>query len=147
VLDPVPRAVTRTVVASDSLVVRSNGQLITVGGEDPRSAQVSRAIADGEPLGPLLSRIGVGWAVVATDVPDPTGDLPAGAELVVPGDHLALYRLGAPAAQPAPEGVAAVLVADLVALGVLAAAAALATATTVTRQMSARESRAGATGW
>ncbi len=147
VLDPVPRAVTRTVVASDSLVVRSHGDLLTVGGEDPRSALVSRAIADGEPLAPLLARIGVGWAVVATDVPDPTVDLPSGAELVVPGDHLALYRLAAPDAQPPPEGVAAVVLADLVTLAVLITAAGLATATTVTRQMSARESHATATGW
>jgi hypothetical protein len=147
VLDPVPRAMPRTVVASDSLVVRSHGELVTVGGEDPRSAQVSRAIADGEPLAPLLRSIGVGWAVVATDIPDATADLPPGAEVVVPGEHLALYRLAAPVQQPAPEGVAAVLLADLLALGVLAAAAALATATAVTRRMSARESHTGATGW
>jgi hypothetical protein len=136
-----------TVVASDSLVVRSHGDLVTVGGEDPRSAQVSRAIASGESLGPLLTTIGVGWAVVATDVPDATADLPPGAQLVVPGEHLALYRLAAPAERSAPEGVAAVLLADLLTLGALAAAAALATATAVTRRMSARESRSGATGW
>jgi hypothetical protein len=43
--------------------------------------------------------------------------------------------------------VGAVLLADLVALAVLVAAAALAAAATVARQLSARESRAGATGW
>ncbi len=147
VLDPVPRAMTRTVVSSDSLVVRSHGELVTVGGEDPRSALVSRAIADGAPLAPVLAGIGVGWAVVATDVPDPTVDLPPGAELVVPGDHLALYRLAPPAAQRSPDGVGAVLLADVLTLGVLGAAAALATAAGVTRRMSARESPIGATGW
>jgi hypothetical protein len=147
VLDPVTRAMPRTVVASDSLVVRSHGALVTVPGEDPRSALVARAIAGREPLAPLLARIGVGWAVVATDVPDATADLPHGAELVVPGAHLALYRLSSPAAQPAPEGVGAVLLADLLALGTVAAAVALATASGLARRMSRRESHEGATGW
>ena len=60
VLDPVPRAMTRAVVASDTLVVRSRGELLTVSGEDPRSALVSRTIARGESLGPVLAGDGCG---------------------------------------------------------------------------------------
>jgi hypothetical protein len=147
VLDPVPRAMTRTVVSADSLVVRSHGALVVVSGEDPRSGEVSRAIEAGDPLGPVLSRMGIGWAVVATDVADPTADLPTDAVLVSPGTHLALYRLRPPQTPPAPSGVLGVLVGDLVALTLLAAALALATAAAVTRRARARESVDRATGW
>jgi hypothetical protein len=147
VLDPVPRAMTRTVVASDSLVVSSRGRTVTISGEDPRSARISEALAAGEPLGPVLAEIGIGWAVVATDVPMAAADLPADAVLVSPGEHLALYRLAPAAPVGVPDGTAAVLVADLLAAGLLVAAASVRIGTVTARHVSGGESRAGATGW
>jgi hypothetical protein len=92
-LDPVPRAMPRTVLFSSDLVVRSGGDLVVVPGDDPAAARVSRAVADGEPLGPVLARLGVGYAVVATDVPDAAADLPAGSRLLQAGASFSLYRL------------------------------------------------------
>jgi len=139
VLDPVPRAMTRTVVASDTLVVRAHGELVTLSGEDPSAARVSAAIATHEPLGPVLADLGVGWAVVATDVPGATDDLPPDAVLVSPGEHLALYRLAPAAPRAVPDGTTAVLLADLVTACLLVAAAAVGIGTVTARHVTAGE--------
>jgi len=147
VLDPVPRAMTRTVVASDSLVVSSHGRLVTISGEDPRSARITAALAAGKPLGPVLTELGVGWAVVATDVPGALEDLPSDAVVVSPGPHLSLYRLAAAAPIAAPAGATAVVLADLLTAVLLVASASVRIATVTARRVWARESRTGATGW
>jgi hypothetical protein len=147
VLDPVPRFMSRSVVASDSLVVRSHGELVTVSGEDPRAAEITRTIAAGRPLGPVLVGLGIGWAVVATDAPDATSTLPDGAVLVTSGDHLALYRLAAAETQPRPDGLVLVLVADATAIGVLVFALVLLVRQRGARGRSGRNAGQAATGW
>ena len=120
VLDPAPRALPRTVVASDSLVVRRDGALVVVPGDDPRSVRVGAVVSSGADLAPVLAALGIGWAVVAADA-GPVS-LPAGSELVVDGPDLDLYALAPPARIPAPTGVVAVLLGDLLAGGVLVGA-------------------------
>ena len=87
-LDPAPRHLPRAVVIADSLKV---GPLL-VRGEDPRSAQVRRALGRGEPLG----RLGIGWVLVEHRTPGP--DLPAlrGLTTVHAGEWLTLYRAPGP---------------------------------------------------
>jgi len=70
VLDPLPRFLTRTVVWNDQLPVTVDGQLVKVGGDDPRAAAVDRAIGSGRALAPVLAGLGIRWIVVQTDQPD-----------------------------------------------------------------------------
>lgn len=69
VLDPLPRQLTRTVVWNDRLPVTIEGDLVEVGGDDPRADTVGRAIASGRALRPVLSDLGIRWVVVQTDQP------------------------------------------------------------------------------
>jgi hypothetical protein len=120
VLDPAPRAMPRTVVVSDSLVVRRGDVLVTVPGDDPRSRLVAAAIESGADLAPVLHDAGIGWLLV-----ERTGQvaaLPSGAVNILQGPDLALYRLAEPAPAPSVSGVAAVLAADTAAALVLVAA-------------------------
>jgi hypothetical protein len=64
VLDPAPRAMPRTVVTDTSLVVRRNGELVVVPGDDARSTVVGEAVRTGVALGPVLRAEGIGWALV-----------------------------------------------------------------------------------
>jgi hypothetical protein len=125
VLDPAPRAMPRTVVASDSLVVRHGDTLVTVPGDDPRSEVIGAAVGSGADLAPVLHDLGVGWVLVErAGAPPPT--LPSGAVQVLTGPDLALYRLAAPTPAGPPSGVAAVVLGDAAAvLTVLLAAGAL----------------------
>ena len=91
--------------------------------------------------------MGVGWAVVATDVADATDDLPRDAVLVSPGDHLALYRLAPAAARQTPAGVDAVLIGDLLAAAAFITAASLRMAWIVTRARNGSVRQPRATGW
>lgn len=144
VLDPVPRAMPVTVVASDSLTVATGHGLVTVAGDDPSSAAVQAAVTAQQPLGPVLARLGIGWAVVASDLPDARRDLPADAVPVVTGASFSLYRLGAAADPSGPSGATAtvVVLGDLLALGVVVAAGVL---TVRTRLSGGGAHRA--TGW
>jgi hypothetical protein len=144
VLDPVPRAMPVTVVASDSLVVATSHGLVTVAGDDPASAQVQEAISARRPLGPVLDALGVGWAVVADDLPDARTDLPSDAVPVVRGTSFSLFRLAGttePAA-PAAGTVVAVVLGDAAAVAVLALALGITIRTRVRRG-----GADGATGW
>ncbi len=69
VLDPLPRYLTNTVVWNDRLPVTVAGDLVEVGGDDPRAAAVSQAIDGGRPLAPVLAGLGIRWVVVQTDQP------------------------------------------------------------------------------
>ncbi len=70
VLDPLARQLTRTVVWNDRLPVTVQGRVVQVGGDDPRAREVSKAIAAGNPLAPVLSDVGIRWVVVQTDQPE-----------------------------------------------------------------------------
>lgn len=132
-LDPVPRAMTRTVLFSSDLVVRRGDRLVVVTGDDPAAAEVSRTIAAGRPLAPVLARLGVAYAVVAADVPDAAAALPQGSRLVTTGDSFSLFALPLPP-EPVPQpsvlgpvvgmagALAVVLGAASVAIGAVAAA-------------------------
>jgi hypothetical protein len=144
VLDPVPRAMPVTVVASDSLTVSTAHGLVTVAGDDPAAARVQDAIDTRTPLGPVLGDLGVGWAVVADDLPLARADLPPGAVRVVTGTSFSLYRLPG-AAEPVAASVPTtilVLVGDAAALAVVVTAAIITIRTRVRRGGADR-----ATGW
>jgi len=147
VLDPAPRAMPRTVVTSDSLVVRHGDDLVTVPGDDPRSAQIDAALASGTDLAPVLRDSGIGWVLVERTGTAPA--LPSGAVSVLQGPDLALYRLAAPGPAPALTGVVAVVIADvLAALALVAAATALAATRPRRRRNHPRaDAAAEATGW
>lgn len=70
VLDPLPRFLTRTVVWNDRLPVSVSGQVVQVGGDDPRAAVIGQAIQEGRPLGPELAKLGVRWVVWQLDQPE-----------------------------------------------------------------------------
>jgi len=132
VLDPAPRAFDRTVVVDDTLVVGGT----VIAGEDRRAGAVRAALAAGEPLGPL----GIGWVLVERGTPGEVV-VPAAAVPVHLGPDLELYRLPdyRPADLPRPP-VAPVLLADLLAVGLVLGAAAV-------RARGRMRSRTAATGW
>jgi hypothetical protein len=145
VLDPVPRAMPVTVVASDSLVVATPHGLVTVAGDDPAAAHVQEALDAQRPLGPVLESLGVGWAVVADDLPDARADLPVGAVPVVRGTSFSLFRL---VGTTEPTGRSATLTVLLVVTGDATALAVLAAALGITIRTRLRRGGAdGATGW
>lgn len=87
--DPLPRWTRHPAVVADSLAV-SGG---TVGGEDVRAAEVGAVMGGDGPVAADLAELGVGWVLVYLDQPG-AGDLDlAGAERVVDGPDVALYRL------------------------------------------------------
>lgn len=152
VLDPAPRAMPRTVVTDTSLVVRREGELVVVPGDDPRSTVIGQAVRAGVDLGPVLRAEGVGWALVAAGA-GPV-QLPTGAALVVDGADLDLYRLAPPEPAPPLSDVAPVLVADAIAVGLLLVAGVLAVVGRRSRGAghesdtpASRDSATGATGW
>jgi len=147
VLDPAPRAMPRTVVVSDSLVVRRGDVLVTVPGDDPRSQQIGHALESGQDLAPVLRDAGIGWILVEHTGPAPT--LPSSAVNVFQGRDLALYRLTSPEPAPMPAGGAAVVGANAAAALVLLGSALTLGAGSVRRRLdSSREDAAPeATGW
>ena len=121
-LDPVPRAMPRTVLSSASLPVLRGGTVVTLPGDDPRAAEVDAALTAGEPLGPVLGRLGVSYAVVASDLPDAERDLPDGSQSLYAGASFSLYLLATPPAEVPTRSVAAPAVALSAYLIVLAGA-------------------------
>ncbi len=125
-LDPLPRALPRTVLSSGSLPVQRGDLILTLPGDDPRATEVDAALEAGEPLGPVLARLGVAYAVVASDLPEAAAALPTGSTAVVAGASFSLYRLSAePEAAPARPVLAPAAALAAYLLVVLGAAAAL----------------------
>ena len=122
-LDPVPRAMPHTVLSSGSLPVLRGGTVVTLPGDDPRAAEVEAALAAQEPLGPVLSRLGVSYAVVASDLPDADRDLPEGSQPLYLGSSFSLYALTAPHPETPSRSVAAPAAALSAYIVVLAGAA------------------------
>ena len=124
VLDPLPRYLTNTVVWNDRLPVTVAGDLVEVGGDDPRAAAVTQAIDGGRSLGPVLAGLGIRWVVVQTDQPD-AGRQPdlTGLTQVWTGSGLQLFRVDGEVRRVDPRDPVVVVVdlAVLVTLGVLTA--------------------------
>lgn len=90
-LDPALRFFPGEVVANDDLDVSASR---TVRGEDRTAARITRALADGEPLAPVLSDEGVRFVLVEkTAAGAGSLELPTGSVLH-DGDELALIDLG-----------------------------------------------------
>ncbi|MEO6512181.1 MAG: hypothetical protein ABIO16_14380, partial [Nocardioides sp.] len=105
--DPLPRWTRHPTLVSDVLTT-SRG---SVAGEDPRAGAVGDVIEAGGALAGPLSALGVGWVLVYRDQPDAEPADLTGAEQVVDGPEVALYRLpGVGAVPPGPGDVASVAV-------------------------------------
>jgi hypothetical protein len=123
VLDPAQRWFTRRAVGNDDLELAG----ATVPGEDPYGARLAPVVAGSGPLAPALPANGVRYVLVfkAADWAR-HGPRLAGLDSVLDRPELALYRVPArpaevrPPAPPAPP----VLVADLLAAGLVVGAAA-----------------------
>lgn len=119
VLDPLPRYLTRTVVWNDRLPVTVRGQVVQVGGDDPRAAAIGREIQAGRPLGPGLADLGVRWVVRQLDQPEASRppDL-TGLRLRWERDSLQLFEVVTPVRPYQPRDPLIVLV-DLAAAATL----------------------------
>lgn len=123
VADPAPSLLPGTTVVDDRLSVSG----VRLPGEDPRAAQIARAL-DGSDLPGRLARLGVGWVVVERRTPGAVPDL-QGLTRVYLGPDLALYRVPGPITDAGPSGariavgVAGVLIAALTGLGLAGGAA------------------------
>jgi hypothetical protein len=96
VLDPLPRYLPRVVVNVDDLPLRDG----VVRGEDPRGRVIADTLAAGQPLAPVLARLGVSGVVVTDDQPSgPVAGLD-GLNQVASGGGLRLYTVPAPVAPP-----------------------------------------------
>jgi hypothetical protein len=90
-LDPSIRFFPGQVVASEDLTISDE---LTVSGDDRAAARIGRAIAEEEPLGPVLAEVGVRYLLIektaptAVDVAVPTGTT------LHDGDELQLVDLG-----------------------------------------------------
>ncbi|GAA2423701.1 hypothetical protein GCM10010191_39770 [Actinomadura vinacea] len=89
VLDPLPRYLHRRVVVNDAVTVGPT----TVAPEDPKAARLDGAIRAGGPLTGVLGEAGVRY--VAVDARDPAAgpDRLPGAQRLVQGPDLVLYRI------------------------------------------------------
>jgi hypothetical protein len=98
-LDPAARFLPVTVVGSTDLVV---GDLV-VHGDDPRAARVARLLHSGDPLRATMPAQGIGWVLVERRTPGPVvpPDLLSGADRVVTGSGVQLFRLPGEVAEPA----------------------------------------------
>ncbi|MFF5258545.1 hypothetical protein ACFY4C_06340 [Actinomadura viridis] len=112
VLDPLPRYLPRRVVVNDAVTVGGT----TLAPEDPRAVRLDGAIRSGGPLTGVLRAAGVRY--VAVDAADPQAgpDRLPGAERLVQGADLVLYRIPGGTAVPEPNApVLAVIAAWIVA--------------------------------
>jgi hypothetical protein len=91
VLDPLPRFLPGRVIINDGVrVAVPGGRAIDLAAEDPRARELDRLVRSGAPLTAALAAHGVRY--VAIDAGAADGRL-AGAERLVTGSDLALYRL------------------------------------------------------
>jgi hypothetical protein len=91
VLDPLPRFLPARAILNDGVrVAVPHGPAIALAPEDPRARELDGLVRSGAPLTDALAARGVRY--VAIDAAFPAGRL-AGAERVVAGPDLALYRL------------------------------------------------------
>jgi hypothetical protein len=122
-LDPLPRWLDRTVIASADLPVRIGDRQLLVPGEDRLASRAAQLLA-GPDATDRLAAIGVRWVVV--DAGDAEPQLPVGLRPVFAGATLRVYELAGvdpararhPTAGYAPPALPTVL-ADLVAAGLL----------------------------
>lgn len=123
VADPAPQWFDTRVIVSDELIVGAN----RLAGEDPVVAHISGDLVAGRTLVQAAAAVGIHWLVVyrdASGVPPMSGLVPT-----YGGPDVAVYRLPGPArpitAAPATGAVAAVVIVDLVALGIILLSVAL----------------------
>jgi hypothetical protein len=91
VLDPLPRFLPARVIINDGVRVgTSRARAIGLAAEEPRTRELDALVRSGAPLTAALAARGVSY--VAVDAGAPDGRL-AGAERLVTGPDLALYRL------------------------------------------------------
>jgi hypothetical protein len=91
VLDPLPRFLPARVIINDGVrVAVPGGRAIDLAAEDPRARELDRLVRSGAPLTAALAAHGVRYVAIDAGVAD--GRL-AGAERLVTGPDLALYRL------------------------------------------------------
>jgi hypothetical protein len=79
VLDPMPRWLTRSSVANDELLIARGNDIVAIAGDDPRSREISDALAGRTPLIEVLPGLNIGWVVVQK------GQLPEVPELALAG--------------------------------------------------------------
>ncbi|GGV09250.1 hypothetical protein GCM10010182_30920 [Actinomadura cremea] len=92
VLDPLPRYLDRRVIVNDAVTVGRT----SVAPEDPRAVRLAPASSSGSPPAATLRAAGVRYVVVDAEI---DRFRPTGAERVLRGPHLAVYRIGGPVAQ------------------------------------------------
>jgi hypothetical protein len=103
VLDPLPRFLPAPVILDDAVRVRVPDRPdLTVAAEDPRARALDSVVRSGGPLTAALAARGVRY--VAVDAADPGTRLP-GAERLVAGPDLALYRLNGTLPAPASHSL------------------------------------------
>ncbi|HEY0541880.1 MAG TPA: hypothetical protein VGD53_26160 [Actinoallomurus sp.] len=91
VLDPLPRFLPARVIINDGVrVATSRGRAMGLAPEDPRTRELDAVVRSGAPLTAALAAHGVRYVAVDSGAPD--GRL-AGAERLIAGPDLALYRL------------------------------------------------------
>jgi hypothetical protein len=101
VLDPLPRFLPGRVILNDGVrVAVPHAPAIALAPEDPHARELDRLVRSGAPLADALAARGVRY--VAVDAAFPAGRL-AGADRVVGGTDLALYRLSDTAAAHEPH--------------------------------------------
>uniref|UniRef100_UPI0008375865 hypothetical protein n=1 Tax=Actinomadura kijaniata TaxID=46161 RepID=UPI0008375865 len=105
-LDALPRYLTRRVVVSDSVVIGD----VTVPAEDPRARELDRIVRGSGPVVDGLRAAGVRYVALDAETGGPARRRLAGAETVVDGADLVLFRIDRPARGHrdggAPTGVA-----------------------------------------
>ncbi len=99
--DPLPRWTSHPALVADSLEVPSG----TVAGEDREAAEVGSVLAGDGPVMSRLAGLGVGWVLVYRDQPGAADIDLSGAEVMVDGDHVGLYRLPGGDSGPGSTGL------------------------------------------
>lgn len=81
ILDPAPRWLPRSSIASDTLAVARDGRIEQITGDDPRSAVVDAAIAQGRPLVEIMRAIGARFVLLEVGQrPEPDAGILQGLE-------------------------------------------------------------------